>query len=71
MLGTFVDTDGEAVTLSASIGTVTDTGGGKWKWDYTTVGGEAPFVFVTATDAGGRKDQSAFKLEVKHHRLSP
>jgi hypothetical protein len=64
MQGTYVDTDGEAVTLSASIGTVTDNGGGAWTWTYTTVGGENDFVYITATDAGGRKDQALFELNV-------
>ena len=64
MQGTYVDTDGEAVTLTASIGTVTDDGGGQWTWDHTTAPGDGPFVYITATDAGGRQDQAVFKLNV-------
>jgi FtsP/CotA-like multicopper oxidase with cupredoxin domain len=64
MNGTFVDTDGEAVTLSASIGTVVDNGDGTWTWTYTTLGGDSQYVFITATDAGGRQDQAIFELEV-------
>jgi hypothetical protein len=52
--GTYHDIDGDAVTLSASRGAVTDTGGGHWSWSYTTTNGpaESGFVYVTATDAG-------------------
>ena len=64
MHGTFVDTDGEAVTLSANVGTVTDDGGGAWTWTYTATAGDPPFVYITATDAGGRKDQALFALNV-------
>jgi len=64
MHGKFVDTDGESVSLSASIGTVSDDGGGNWTWTYTAVGGEDPFVYILATDAGGRKDQAAFALNI-------
>jgi FtsP/CotA-like multicopper oxidase with cupredoxin domain len=63
--GTIVDTDGDAVTLSSSLGTVTDNGGGTWTWDYTTTGAEGTqFVYITATDANGLKDQALFHLAV-------
>lgn len=64
--GTSHDPDGDAVTFSASLGTVTPIGGGNWTWNYTTTDGptESGFVYVTATDAGGRKDQAVFQLKV-------
>ena len=64
--GTYFDTDGDAVTLTASIGTVTDNGGGNWTWDYTTTGIEGTqLVYITATDANGHKDQALFQLSVQ------
>jgi FtsP/CotA-like multicopper oxidase with cupredoxin domain len=64
MNGTIVDTDGDAVTLAASIGSVADNGDGTWTWTHTTAAGDGPFVYITATDAGGRVDQAVFKLKV-------
>jgi FtsP/CotA-like multicopper oxidase with cupredoxin domain len=66
MNGTSADPDGDAVTYSASLGTVTNNGGGSWTWNYTTTDGptESRFVYVTATDTGGRKDQAVFALKV-------
>jgi FtsP/CotA-like multicopper oxidase with cupredoxin domain len=63
--GTIVDTDGDAVTLSSSLGTVTDNMDGTWTWDYTVTGAEGTqFVYITATDANGLKDQALFHLKV-------
>jgi FtsP/CotA-like multicopper oxidase with cupredoxin domain len=66
MTGTSHDIDGDAVTFSASIGTVTDNGGGLWTWNYPTTGaaGEDQFVYVKATDAGGKSDEAVFFLNV-------
>jgi FtsP/CotA-like multicopper oxidase with cupredoxin domain len=66
MTGTYFDPDGDAVTLSSSIGSVTDTGGGTWSWSYPTTGApnESGLVYVTATDSGGLKGQVAFNLTV-------
>jgi FtsP/CotA-like multicopper oxidase with cupredoxin domain len=66
--GTSHDPDGDAVTFAASLGTVSDGGGGNWTWDYTTTDGptESGLVYVTATDAGGRKDQAVFALTVNN-----
>jgi FtsP/CotA-like multicopper oxidase with cupredoxin domain len=64
MAGTVVDTDGEAVTLTASIGTVVGDDEGHWTWTHTTAGGEPPFVYITAIDEGGRRDQAVFALNV-------
>jgi FtsP/CotA-like multicopper oxidase with cupredoxin domain len=71
--GTFADNDGEAVTLSASIGSVTDDGGGTWTWTYDTDGATVAdqFVYITATDAGGRKDQAPFALHINNINAPP
>ena len=63
--GTYNDIDGDPVTLTASVGSVTDDGGGAWTWTYT-LGGADPsqFVYVTATDSGGLKDQAVFFMKV-------
>jgi hypothetical protein len=68
MTGTYDDPDGDAVTLAASIGTVTDNGDGTWSWSYTTTDGpdESQLVYVTATDAGGKKDAALFELVVNN-----
>ena len=54
MTGTYVDPEGDAVTLAASVGTVTDEGGGVWSWEYTPPDGPlVEMVFITATDSEG------------------
>lgn len=67
MTGTFSDPDGDAVTLSLgppAIGTVVPTGPGTWSWSFTTSRGpdQSQVIYVTATDAGGRKNETAFQL---------
>jgi hypothetical protein len=63
MSGIYSDPDGDAVTLSASVGTVTDDGGGAWSWEYTPPDGPlVSFVFITATATGGT-GQTAFGLQ--------
>jgi hypothetical protein len=66
MTGTYHDPDGDAVTLSSSIGSVIDTGGGTWKWTYLTTGalGEPGPVYITGTDTAGLKGQAVFSLIV-------
>ena len=63
--GTYDDRDGDAVTLTASQGTVTDNGGGTWTWNQT-VGAEqkSTTVFITGTDSKGLKGQAPFELNV-------
>jgi FtsP/CotA-like multicopper oxidase with cupredoxin domain len=63
--GTYSHPDGDAVTLTASLGTVTDDGGGTWSWQYTA--GMSPlveYVYITATDSAGRQDQAVFRLKI-------
>ena len=66
MTGTWQDPDGDPVTLSASRGTVMDTGSGTWSWSRTATAADAAddFVYITATDSGGRKDQAVFAYDV-------
>ncbi len=66
--GTFKDPDGDSVTLSASIGTVTDLGSGQWSWSYTTKDGpaESQVVAITAKDSNGNQGQTSFKLTVNN-----
>jgi hypothetical protein len=64
--GTFSHPDGDAVTLSESLGKVTDTGGGTWAWELDSTGlpDQTTYVYITATDASGRQDQTVFRLRI-------
>ena len=66
LTGTYQDPDGDPVTLAASLGTVTDTGGGTWSWSRTATAADVSedFVYITATDSGGRKNQTVFAFDV-------
>lgn len=66
MHGTYNGLDGGAVTLTASVGSVSDDGGGKWTWTYPTGSGDSRIVYITATNAEGDKDQAAFQLKIKN-----
>ena len=61
--GSYVDREGDPVTLTASSGTITpDADGSRWTWARS--GGASGLVYVTATDSGGRRDQVAFDVLV-------
>ena len=65
--GTFSDAGvNDMVTLSASIGTVVDTGNGTWCWTFDTTDGpdESQVVTITATDNDGGVTTSDFTLDV-------
>ena len=68
MTGTYSDPDGDPVTLSASLGTILDTGGGTWSWSYPTTDGpdENQTITVTATDPDGDDDSATFELVVNN-----
>lgn len=68
MTGTFADPNGDAVTLSTSVGTVTDTGGGTWSWSFTPYDGptQGQTVTITGTDATGIVGETTFPLVVKN-----
>jgi len=65
-LGTYHHPDGDPVTLTASVGTVVDTGGGNWSWslDSTGMPSGIQYVYITATDSSGRQDQAVFRLKI-------
>lgn len=62
--GTFFDGDGEAVTLSSSVGTMHDDGGGNYTWSFPTGAAPSQWVYLTATSASGLKSQLPFFLNV-------
>jgi subtilisin family serine protease len=64
--GTVSDPDGDAVTLSASIGTVVDNGDGTWSWSFATTDGplESQQVTITGTDALDSEGNVTFNLTV-------
>ena len=64
--GTFHHPDGDAVTLAASLGTLVVTGPGTWSWslDSTGMPSQTQYVYITATDTDGRKDQAVFRLKI-------
>jgi len=68
MHGAYHDADGDAVTLSASAGTVTDHGDGTFDWNLaTTTSTHRELVFITATEnVAGKKAQTVFQLEITY-----
>src|SRR5207245_8208385 len=64
--GTFLDVGRDAVTLSASVGTVTANADGTWSWSYATSDGpeQSQTVTVTATDDDGASSTLSFALTV-------
>ncbi len=65
--GTFCDSGADTVTISASIGTVTqNNGAGTWSWSYPTNDGPAQNtpVTITATDSDGATATYTFNLVV-------
>jgi hypothetical protein len=63
--GTWDDPDGDPVTLSASVGSVTQNGDGTWSWSYTPDDGpsDSQLVTITASD-GSLQSQVSFQLTV-------
>jgi hypothetical protein len=62
--GTYFDIDTEAVTLSSSVGTMRDNGGGNFSWSFPTGTASSQFVYLTATNADGSKAQIPFFLNI-------
>ena len=64
--GTYAHPDGDPVSLTASLGTVVDNGAGSWSWTFDTTGipDQITYVYITATDAAGRRDQTIFRLKI-------
>lgn len=65
--GTFSDVDGNPVTLTASVGTVTLGASGTWAWSYTPTDGPADSqtVAITAND-GTDSTTATFDLQVSN-----
>ncbi len=66
--GTFSDSDDESVTLEASVGTVSDAGGGEWSWSFETRDGpdESQPVTISGTDDKGETGEVTFELVVEN-----
>lgn len=64
--GSYAHPDGQPVTLTASVGTVVPTAGNTWQWtlDSTGLPAHTEYVYITATDPAGRKDQAVFRLKI-------
>jgi PKD repeat protein len=64
--GTVTDADGDTVTLSASIGAVTNNGDGTWSWSFPTTDGpaESQIVTISADDGNGGGAEATFALTV-------
>lgn len=71
--GTFFHRDGLNMTLTPSVddgsspGVVTPnvlSPGGPWSWKSTPGAAETKYVYITAEDTDGRKDQTVFRLQI-------
>jgi FtsP/CotA-like multicopper oxidase with cupredoxin domain len=63
--GPFFDPDGDAVTFTASVGTVVDNGDGTWGWSHVAGDGpSSPTVHITITDSQGNSGQVALYLDI-------
>jgi hypothetical protein len=64
--GTFSDTDGDTVTISATTGKVTQTGttSGTWSWSQPAVDESSATVTITADDGHGMKTSTGFTAQV-------
>ncbi len=66
--GTWSDPGVDTVSLSASVGSVTQNADGTWDWSFNTTDGpdESQFVVITATDSDGASSQTSFRLTVNN-----
>ena len=68
--GTFSDPDLDIVSVSASAGTISQSGtqSGTWSWSYPTVDGpdDSQLVAITATDSDGAFSTTTFQLNVNN-----
>ena len=64
--GTYVDRDGDPVTLSASFGTVADNGNGSWSWSWPMTDGpdQSRTATVTVSDGKGGTASTTYYLLV-------
>ncbi len=66
--GTVSDPDGDAVTLSASVGSVTNNGDGTWSWSFTITDGppDSQTVTISADDGNSGTSSTTFDLTVNN-----
>jgi hypothetical protein len=66
--GTVSDADGDTVTLTASVGTVTNNDDGTWSWSLQTLDGpdDSQTVTIHADDGNGGTDEVSFALTVNN-----
>ena len=66
--GTFSDPNGDPVSLTASVASVVDAGGGTWSWSFATTDGpiDSQTVTITATDDTDLSSQVSFELIVNN-----
>ena len=62
--GTYFDIDGEPVTLSSSVGSMHDNGGGNFTWTFPTGTASSQVVYLTARNADGSTGQIPFLLNI-------
>lgn len=67
-MGTFADVPADVVQLSASRGSISDTGNGTWSWSFVPSDGpdDSGAVIITATDNDGGQTSVAFQLDVSN-----
>ena len=66
--GAVSDVDGDIVTLSASVGSVSKNGDGSWSWSFDTTDGpgDSQLVTISADDGHGGTAQTSFVLTVNN-----
>ncbi|MDQ3777641.1 MAG: cadherin-like domain-containing protein, partial [Actinomycetota bacterium] len=66
--GSFGDVDGDAVELTASVGTVSRNASGTWRWSFPTTNGpdQSQTVRITAEDSAGATAVASFDLSVRN-----
>lgn len=66
--GTVGDPDGDVVSLSADVGSITNNNDGTWSWSVGTTDGpgESQTVTITADDGNGGSAQAQFTLTVNN-----
>ena len=66
--GTVNDPEGDAITLNASEGSITNNNDGTWSWSFATTDGpaESQTVIISADDGNGAAVQTSFELAVNN-----
>ena len=69
--GTWGDAEGDTVTLSASVGTVTRNAGGTWSWSLATTDGPAQTQTVTITANDGVAPPVSVTFDLVVNNVAP